>query len=80
MQQPTASGAVGSVVDDGQIDEKTMSYTQKIFSRNDTNGDGVLTPDEWKQMLMDPSAADADQDGRITLIEYALWQKARATR
>lgn len=57
-----------------------MEYAQRIISRNDKNGDGNLTADEWKDMLVDPSPADADKDGRITPVEYAQWMQARSRR
>lgn len=61
-------------------DEKLISYSQKIIGRYDKNGDGALTGSEWQTMLVDPSPADADKDGRITIPEYAAWMAAKSTR
>ena len=38
-----------------------------LVKKYDTNGDGVLTKDEWAHMSNDPSSADLNRDGRITL-------------
>jgi Ca2+-binding EF-hand superfamily protein len=64
----------------GPPDAKMLAAAEKIMKRNDKNQDGVLTPDEWKEMLIDPSAADFDRDGRITPTEYAQWLQARSAR
>ncbi len=64
----------------GPPDAKMLAATEKIMKRNDKNQDGMLTPDEWKEMLIDPSAADFDRDGRITPTEYAQWLQARSIR
>ena len=64
----------------GAPDEKMVKAAEKVMKRTDKNGDSILTPDEWKDMLIDPSAADFDKDGRITLTEYAQWLQARSSR
>lgn len=64
----------------GQPDQKTLEYVQKIISRNDKNKDGQLSADEWKDMLVDPSAADTNKDGRITALEYAQWIQSRQAK
>jgi Ca2+-binding EF-hand superfamily protein len=61
-------------------DEKLISYAQKIVSRYDKNGDGALTASEWQSMLVDPTPADGDKDGRITIAEYAAWMAAKSAR
>ena len=61
-------------------DAKIMSIAEKIVKRNDTNGDGALTASEWSKMVFDIKPADADQDGRITVPEYAAWMAARESR
>ena len=73
---PTAASSVAPA--GGAPDERMLEAAQRIMSRNDKNKDGVLTPDEWKDMLVDPSAADADRDGRITAVEYAQWLQSRS--
>jgi hypothetical protein len=75
---PASGGTSSSTV--GQPDQKTMDYVQRIIGRNDKNKDGQLTADEWKDMLVDPSAADTNKDGRITVLEYAQWTQSRQAR
>ena len=48
-----------------------------LVKKYDTNGDGVLTKDEWAHMSNDPSSADLNTDGRITLEELARWTARR---
>ena len=60
---------------DGKIESKILKVSERIIQRNDSNQDGVLTPSEWKEMLMSPAKADANRDGRITVEEYALWMQ-----
>ena len=55
------------------VDERTRKYAEAIIKKNDKNGDGVLTASEWESMLMNPSGADFDRDGRITVDEYAAY-------
>jgi hypothetical protein len=62
------------------VDSKHLEYAQRIIGRADKNKDGVLTVEEWREMLVDPSAADVDGDGRITVEEYARWLKGRSAR
>ncbi len=64
----------------GVAGEKEMNYAQKIISRYDKNSDGALTANEWAGMLVDPSPADADKDGRVTIPEYANYMAARSKR
>jgi len=59
------------------IDPKTLEYAKRIIERADTNKDGVLDASEWKGMLVDPSPADTNRDGKITPEEYALWMQSR---
>ena len=56
-----------------KIDSKTMAHFQGVIKKNDKDGDGVLTKDEWVSMSKDPTAADKDKDGKITPTEYAAW-------
>jgi Ca2+-binding EF-hand superfamily protein len=60
-----------------KIDPRYVDYYQKLISKYDTNGDGVLVGDEWKAMSKDPSAADTDGDGRINVNELAAWSMKR---
>lgn len=64
----------------GPPDLKLLAAAEKVMKRSDKNQDGALTPDEWKEMLLDVSAADFDRDGRITALEYAQWLQSRSVR
>ncbi len=64
-----ASGSSESI----KIDPKYYDYFKKVVQKYDTSNDGVLTANEWAVMSKDPSAADADGDGRISVNEYARW-------
>ncbi|TWU30586.1 EF-hand domain-containing protein [Novipirellula artificiosorum] len=56
------------------------SYAQRIIGRYDKNQDGLLTEDEYSQMLMSPHDADRNKDGKIELDEYARWMSERAKK
>jgi len=62
------------------IDSGASQYAKRIIERNDRNKDGVLESWEWTQMLVDPSAADTNRDGKITVEEYVLWIQSRQSR
>lgn len=55
------------------IDINVLHYYEGFVRKYDTNGDGVLSQDEWKMLKEDPSAADVDDDDRITPAELARW-------
>lgn len=61
------------------IDKKYSDLAKRIIGRYDKNSDGVLTLSEWKVMLMNPGAADANRDGKITADEYARWTVSRGS-
>ncbi len=64
--------------DDGPpIDPRHMEYYRGLIAKYDTNGDGVLTEDEWVNMSRNPAAADVNGDGKITVEEYARWAMRR---
>lgn len=79
---PAATGSAAAAASTAGEPPSTrnMEYAQRIIGRNDKDQNGVLTADEWKDMLIDPSPADADKDGRITPLEYAQWMQARSNR
>jgi Ca2+-binding EF-hand superfamily protein len=53
------------------IDPRYFNFAQGMIAKYDTNKDGVLTGNEWANMSRDPSGADADGDGRLTVEELA---------
>lgn len=53
------------------------TYARGIIARYDKNKDGVLTAEEWKSMSTQPTAADADKDGKITSDEFVKWLQNR---
>lgn len=59
------------------IDPKTLEYAKRIIERNDANKDDVLDVAEWRGLLVNPSPADTNRDGKITPEEYALWMQCR---
>ncbi len=73
----TAEKSTGETDLPATVSEKSMAHAVRMVERNDKNKDGALTPDEWKDMLIDPSPADFDHDGRITVQEFAQWTEAK---
>jgi len=67
----------GKQAQQSSIEPRFLSLAKKIITRNDKNGDGVLERGEVKDMIMDVSPADANNDGKITVLEYAAWMQAR---
>jgi len=51
------------------IDSRVRDYAAGLLKQYDTNKNGKLEKDEWKQMRGDPQATDRDGDGVITLDE-----------
>lgn len=62
---------------DLKIDARYMEYFRKVLAKYDANTDGELTANEWASMSKDPTPADTDGNGRITLEEFARWQVQR---
>ncbi len=50
-----------------------MRYARHLIEKYDVNGDGVLQPEEWKEMRGDPATADANADGQIDVHELARY-------
>jgi len=72
--------ALDALAEKANVSPKSLEYAMRLIQRNDRNGDGVLTEKEWTDMLVDPSPADTNQDGQITVEEYAAWMQSRARR
>ncbi|QEG41444.1 EF-hand domain-containing protein [Roseimaritima ulvae] len=74
-----ASSSSASQSDDAERSAKYVAYSKRIIARYDNNKDGALQEAEWKKMLIDPSPADTNRDGKITADEYTsyLLQKAK---
>jgi Ca2+-binding EF-hand superfamily protein len=73
MSAPTEKSTPKAKREAGTAGSKNQRYAERIVKRSDTNGDGVLTPTEWKEMLMSPAKADFDRDGKVTVAEYTRW-------
>ncbi|MCA9162437.1 MAG: hypothetical protein KDA62_05640, partial [Planctomycetales bacterium] len=56
------------------IDPRTLDFFGKVLAASDSNGDGVLTENEWNTMSKNPAAADVNKDGKITVGEYARFR------
>ncbi len=53
------------------VNANYLNYARAMVKKYDTNSDGALEKDEWSKMTRDPSAADKNEDGKITPEEYA---------
>ncbi len=51
-----------------------LDWARKRIAQYDKDGNGRLTEDEWKTMLVPPIGADADEDGIITLEEFVKYR------
>ena len=63
---------------DSELANIYLKQAQVVHSRYDKDSDGQLTAAEREKMLLNPEAADADQNGKVTVQEYALWMQVRA--
>ena len=70
-EQIQAKRKSSAVKVDVAIDPKIVDVTKKIFSQYDSNGSKSLDAAEWSKMKVDPSQADSDANGEITVREYA---------
>jgi Ca2+-binding EF-hand superfamily protein len=61
-----------STPEDIEIPEAYMKYAIGYVRMYDTDGNGMLTTDEWEKMRKSPKTADRNGDGRVTPQEYAL--------
>nr|WP_143548260.1 hypothetical protein [Rhodopirellula sp. SM50] len=62
------------------LESRMVEYAKRIIDRYDTDGDQELTPAEYEKMLQSPQVADTDDNGRISIGEYATWLQARSRR
>lgn len=60
------------------VDPRFAAYVKKVFSRYDSNQNERLDANEWNKMLLDPSRADSDANGEITVSEYAEFMRQRS--
>lgn len=54
---------------DPEEEARTRGFAQMMIMRNDRNGSGALEREEWEGMRRDPSPADRDKNGVVTLDE-----------
>lgn len=66
---PAAPGTAGREV--LPISGKILRYAQKLITKYDASGDGVLQADEWGRMAGTPRLADLNGDGELTVQEMA---------
>ncbi len=72
--------AQAAIAGPSMFNAKTIAYATKIIARYDTDADQAITAAEWSKMLVDPSPADTNQDGKVTVSEYASWMEKRSSR
>src|SRR4029077_18428886 len=53
------------------VTAKLLRYAQRIVAQYDANHDRRLDADEWRVMQGQPSLADLNRDGQITVEEFA---------
>ncbi|MFV1965116.1 MAG: hypothetical protein ACC628_06805, partial [Pirellulaceae bacterium] len=57
------------------ISEKYVKYATGLVGRYDSNKDGMLTVNEWKEMSMDVAPADKDGNGQVTINELGAFMQ-----
>lgn len=62
------------------LDPKFVAYAKRIIEKYDSNDDQILTPLEYRKMLMSPAQADANGDGDISVFEYAAFMQSAKDR
>lgn len=75
--QPSRSGPTGGSESSSGADPRMEMMMRFSFERYDVNKSGVFEKEEWANFRTDPSAADANRDGRITKEEFASWLQGR---
>lgn len=72
--EPAAAAATGSAdLQSGGYSKLVVSYVTDIYKRDDKNGDGAFTKEEWAEHSRNPEVADKNKDGKVTQLEYADW-------
>lgn len=64
----------------GKASQKYVAHARAMVSKYDANGDGAITVSEMKKMLIKPTKADLDRDGKVTTAEYAWYLQQRDQR
>lgn len=59
------------------LDERYLAYYAKVIKKYDKNGDGALAADEWSAMSKDPSKADTDGNGKVTVEELTAFSRGK---
>ncbi len=82
---PVSPGAASPAVSEEavknvDVNSKNYEFANRMLTRYDLNKDGALTVDEWDKMIIKPTPADANSDGRITIPEYAAWLESRSSK
>ncbi|QEF96324.1 hypothetical protein Mal15_03510 [Stieleria maiorica] len=62
------------------LDTQMVQYAKRLIGRYDLNGDQELSPEEYAKLLQSPAEADTDENGRVSLGEYAAWLQSRHRR
>ncbi|GIX00627.1 MAG: hypothetical protein KatS3mg111_3959 [Pirellulaceae bacterium] len=70
----SSSAAAGA---SGDISAVHLDWAQRQIEKYDSDGDKVLTAEEWSKMLIKPEGADADGDGKLTVEEYARFRQGQ---
>jgi hypothetical protein len=55
------------------VPPKIRRYAERLLRQYDTNGDGVLQPEEFAKMQGDPHAGDINRDGVISVDDLAVY-------
>ena len=66
---PSATPSSGA----SSIEERIRTYAANLLRQYDADKNGTLEKSEWSQMSMNPTDADRNHDGHITLDELAAW-------
>jgi len=62
----------------GTLKPAYRKWAERTIKRNDKDNDGVLSRDEASRLDVDPTPADTNEDGKISVEEYAWWSQSNA--